>query len=175
VRGSTRALTNALSSSLRSSPSTRSSQENQTPAPKLLGDESFYCDLRRRVNEHFRKIKEEGHTNGVGPTRQCVVLFWASFFGWVASIYYCLFVSKSVHSAILQGVAASILGAFGHNWIHQPKYKHWAYLSLDTIGFSSDQWYREHLLQHHMYTNTPLDNHFKGTDPFLVTDPTVGR
>ena len=26
-----------------------------------------------------------------------------------------------------------------------------------------------------MYTNTPLDNHFKGTDPFLVTDPTVPR
>ena len=26
-----------------------------------------------------------------------------------------------------------------------------------------------------MYTNTPWDNHFKGTDPFLVTDPTVER
>ena len=41
-------------------------------------------------------------------------------------------------------------GAFGHNWVHQPKYKHWAYLSLDTIGFSSDGWFREHVLQHHM-------------------------
>jgi fatty acid desaturase len=30
-------------------------------------------------------------------------------------------------------------------------------------------------MQHHMYTNTPWDNHFKGTDPFLVTDPTVER
>ena len=44
-----------------------------------------------------------------------------------------------------------------------PRYKLWAYLSLDTVGFSSDGWYREHLLQHHMYTNTPWDNHFKGT------------
>ena len=26
-----------------------------------------------------------------------------------------------------------------------------------------------------MYTNTPWDNHFRGTDPFLVTDPTVER
>jgi hypothetical protein len=26
-----------------------------------------------------------------------------------------------------------------------------------------------------MYTNTPWDNHFKGTDPFLVTDPTIPR
>ncbi|GMH67580.1 hypothetical protein TL16_g04715 [Triparma laevis f. inornata] len=26
-----------------------------------------------------------------------------------------------------------------------------------------------------MYTNTPLDNHFHGTDPFLITDPTMER
>ncbi|GMI40061.1 hypothetical protein TrCOL_g931 [Triparma columacea] len=150
-------------------------EKNQTPAPKLLGDESFYSDVRRRTSAYFRKIKKEGHTNGLGPTRQCITLFWISVALWLASIYYCLIVSKTIHSAILQGIAASILGAFGHNWIHQPKYKLWAYLSLDTIGFSSDQWYREHILQHHMYTNTPLDNHFKGTDPFLVTDPTVER
>jgi len=31
------------------------------------------------------------------------------------------------------------------------------------------------VLQHHMYTNTPWDNHFRGTDPFLVTDPSVER
>ena len=36
-------------------------------------------------------------------------------------------------------------------------------------------WFREHVLQHHMYTNTPWDNHFLGTDPFLVTDPTTPR
>lgn len=26
-----------------------------------------------------------------------------------------------------------------------------------------------------MFTNTPLDSHFKGTDPFLVVDPTRER
>ena len=51
----------------------------------------------------------------------------------------------------------------------------WALLSLDLCGFSSEAWYRDHNLQHHMYTNTPWDNHFRGTDPFLVTDPTVKR
>ena len=98
------------------------------------------------------------------------------------NVYMCLLLllvtnKASLHTTPppLQGIAASVLGAFGHNWIHQPQYKFWAYLSLDTIGFSSDGWYREHVLQHHMYTNTPLDNHFRGTDPFLVTDPTVER
>lgn len=26
-----------------------------------------------------------------------------------------------------------------------------------------------------MYTNTPWDNHFRGTEPFLITNPTVKR
>jgi len=77
--------------------------------------------------------------------------------------------------AHLVGVTGSWVGAFGHNWIHQPRYKQWAYLSLDLIGFSSDGWYREHNLQHHMYTNTEWDNHYHGTEPFLVTDPSIPR
>merc|ERR1719162_1696356 len=83
----------------------------------------------------------------------------------------------SVGVALLTGLVGSWLGAFGHNWVHQPRYRGlgWALLSLDTLGFSSEGWYREHNLQHHMYTNTPWDNHFRGTDPFLVTDPTVER
>ena len=43
-----------------------------------------------------------------------------------------------------------------------------------SILLSSNR-YREHLLQHHMFTNTPLDNHFLGTEPFLRTDPTKER
>jgi len=86
-----------------------------------------------------------------------------------------MFASGSFVAAWGFGLTAAILGAFGHNWVHQPRHRHWAFLSLDTIGFSSTSWYREHVLQHHMYTNTPWDNHFRGTDPFLVTDPTVRR
>jgi fatty acid desaturase len=61
------------------------------------------------------------------------------------------------------------------NWVHQPQYMAWAYLSLDPLGLSCDGWFREHNLQHHMYTNSPWDNHFEGTSPWLVTDPTVTR
>lgn len=105
---------------------------------------------------------------------QCVILFWTSFVGWMTTLF-CTWWFGYWGLAILHGLTTSWLGAFGHNWVHQPKYKFWAYLSLDTVGFSSDGWFREHLLQHHMYTNTPWDNHFKGTDPFIVTDPTVER
>eukprot|EP00947_MAST-08B_sp_MAST-8B-sp1_P003976 g3976.t1 len=138
--------------------------------PQLLGDDSFYSEIRRDVTAHLKSV---GCPAG-GPTAQCVALFWMSFVAWVAT-WAATYWTGSFALAVALGFTASWLGAFGHNWVHQPKYKWWAYLSLDTVGFSSDGWYREHVLQHHMYTNTPWDNHFRGTDPFLVTDPTVPR
>jgi hypothetical protein len=140
--------------------------------PKLLEDDSFYSVVRMRVTEHLKSV---GCKDGE-PTWTCVILFWSIFASWVASVY-TTWRTGSFLAAAMTGPVASWLGAFGHNWVHQPKYKNWgwAILSLDTVGFSSEGWYREHNMQHHMYTNTPWDNHFRGTDPFLVTDPTIQR
>jgi len=139
-------------------------------APKLLGDDSFYSDVRRRVSKYFRTRKLD-----CGPNIQCLSLFWTVLSLWTLSHINLLFWNPTIPFAMLHGLFSCVLGALGHDFVHQPKYKWMAYLCLDTIGMSSDAWYREHVLQHHMYTNTPLDNHFKGTDPFLVCDPTVPR
>ena len=64
--------------------------------------------------------------------------------------------------------------ALGHNFVHQPAYHAHAH-ALDLVGLSADVWRREHVLQHHIFTNTPEDNHFKGTEPFLVVDPRARR
>ena len=138
--------------------------------PALLGDDSFYSVARQRLSEHLRRI---GCPAG-GPTQECVISFWVTFAMFCAS-WVLMFVSGHCVASVTFGLVASVLGAFGHNWVHQPRHRLWSYLSLDTIGFSSTGWFREHVLQHHMYTNTPWDNHFRGTDPFLVTDPTVER
>jgi hypothetical protein len=88
-----------------------------------------------------------------------------------------LYQTGSLYLVVPTAVVSAILGSFGHNWVHQPNYKRrgWALISLDLVGFSSEAWYRDHVLQHHMYTNTPWDNHYHGTDPFLKTDPTEHR
>jgi hypothetical protein len=67
------------------------------------------------------------------------------------------------------------MATYGHNWIHQPKYRFWAVLGLDLPGLSSENWLREHTLQHHMYTNTPQDPHWFATAPWLMTDPLTPR
>jgi len=138
--------------------------------PMLCDDGAFYSVVRQRLTEHLRKVR----CPGGGPTRACRIAFQVNFVAWCAC-WGLMYYSGSFLASIAFGLLSSLLGAFGHNWVHQPQYRLWSYLSLDTIGFSSTGWFREHVLQHHMYTNTPWDNHFRGTDPFLVTDPTVPR
>jgi hypothetical protein len=135
---------------------------------KLLDDDAFYSVLRKRVHTFLKT------SGGAGPTSMCIALFWLTFTLW-AVLWYGTLRTGSLVLAVCVGLVGAVLGGFGHNWVHQPKYRRWATLSLDTLGFSSEAWLREHLLQHHMYTNTPKDNHFKGTDPWFVTDPTVPR
>ena len=114
--------------------------------PKLLDDDAFYSVIRRRVTEYLISV---GYPNA-GPTLQCKILFWMSFIAWI-SCYLWLFSTCSVLPAICTGFTASWLGAFGHNWVHQPKYKFWAYLSFDTIGFSvSSILFRSHFFIYHV-------------------------
>jgi len=102
------------------------------------------------------------------------ILFWIVMCGFVAS-YVNMYREGSTLSAAILGIFSAWAGGFGHNWIHQPQYRAWAYLSLDTLWFSSDSWYRDHVLQHHMYTQTAWDNHLHGSDPFMPTNPTMAR
>jgi cytochrome b involved in lipid metabolism len=111
--------------------------------PRLLDDDAFYSVMRRRVARHLRSVGSPGG----GPTAQCVALFWTSFASWSCCYLWLLRTGSPIAAACL-GFAAAWLGAFGHNWVHQPKYRLWARLSLDAVGFSSDAWFREHNLQH---------------------------
>ena len=136
----------------------------------LCSERSFYSILRKRVTRHLRSK----HNPSGKPTPACHAFYWSIFASWVCAISLTLAYGRFSYAA-LSGLSGAILGAFGHNWVHQPEFRHRSRLSLDVIGLNSDTWYREHNLQHHMYTNTPFDNHFRGTDPFLITNPTVPR
>ena len=139
-------------------------------APLLADDDAFYSVLRRRLTQHLRSV---ACPRG-GPTNECVWLFWGVVVAYVLA-WGVMFATGTLVAAFVFGGVSALLGAFGHNWVHQPDYRLWSYVALDTVGFSSTGWLREHVLQHHMYTNTPWDNHFRGTEPFIVTDPTVER
>mmetsp|Transcript_21351 Transcript_21351/g.51425 ORF Transcript_21351/g.51425 Transcript_21351/m.51425 type:complete len:481 (-) Transcript_21351:114-1556(-) len=148
-----------------------SAQDAKT-TPQLLGEDAFYSVIRKRVDTYLKSI---GQPDG-GPTWFCCLLFW--FF--LVAFFIAGIITRetgSFYAAAAWGLISSFLGAFGHNWVHQPKYHRWGWdiLSLDLVGFSSQGWYREHVLQHHMYTNTPWDHHFKGTEPWLVCDSRVER
>jgi len=84
--------------------------------PKLTDDATFYSVLRQRVTAHLRDV---GCRDG-GPTTQCVALFWATFLAWGA-LMAATWWTGSLALALLSAWAGSVLGAFGHNWVHQPK------------------------------------------------------
>jgi len=147
----------------------KQSHDSNRTFPNLTPENSFFSDFRRRATKHL----QEKYNGDWGPTDECMRLFWFFVVVWSVCVY--LSVAKGwLLATVATGLAGSVLGGFGHSFIHQPPYK-WHALSLDIMGFSSHCWFREHLLQHHMYTNTPLDNHFLGTEPFIRTDPTRAR
>ncbi|CAB9520626.1 Acyl-lipid (8-3)-desaturase [Seminavis robusta] len=140
--------------------------------PNLADDDAFYSVLRRRVAAYLRDV---GCKDG-GPTWACIVFFWSTFFTWLSGM--CLtYHTGSYWWAAFTGFFGAWLCSFGHNWTHQPKYKNWGWgiLSLDMCGYSSEGWFRDHVLQHHMFTNTPWDHHLHCMDPFLLTDPCTPR
>ena len=136
--------------------------------PTLTKEGDFYYVLRERVSAYLKTV------GGPGPTQECLILWWVTVAAWIVA-WSLLFHTGSYKAAIFLGYMKAIVGGFGHNWVHQHKYRNWAYIGLDLLGLSSEGWIREHLLQHHMYTNTPLDNHWDGTSPFLVVDQTCER
>lgn len=135
--------------------------------PLLTGRETFYADFRQRVAEYLRQ------NGGAGPTRLGLAVWWVVVAGLLIS-HAAALVSGSLWCAIPLAFFSGLVGAYGHNWIHQPKYRRYANC-LDLIGISSAQWHVLHVLRHHMFTNTPRDNHWSGTAPFMVVDPVKER
>jgi hypothetical protein len=136
--------------------------------PHFMPENSFYNVLRARVNEHLKTV------GGPGPTQECINLFIILVVSYLV-IMAVICKTNSYIAMVAWGIVSTLLGSYGHNWIHQPKYRLWAVLGLDLAGLSSENWIREHVLQHHMYTNTPLDPYWFGSAPFLWTDPLTHR
>jgi hypothetical protein len=116
--------------------------------PSFMPDSTFYSVLRERVHEY---LKQNG---GSGPTTECLVLWHSLCVSFIVFLSLICFTGSSWF-AVPWGLVSGLMATYGHNWIHQPKYRLYATIGLDCTGLSSENWLREHTLQHHMYTNTP--------------------
>jgi hypothetical protein len=100
---------------------------------------SFYNVLRAKVCEYLKTV------DGPGPTQECINFFW-----FLVVAYFALFAvicaTNSYLVVCVWAIVSALVGSYGHNWIHQPKYRFWAVLGLDLAGMSSENWLREHVL-----------------------------
>jgi len=71
--------------------------------------------------------------------------------GW----YICVFLS---------GLCNSVIGGFGHNYLHRLDIKS---MSLDWNGLSSFEWILEHVVSHHCHPNTNFDHDSISMLPFV--------
>jgi len=91
------------------------------------------------MHEHLKTV------GGTGPTDYCLN-FWWSMVAMYIVVWVWLYMTLDWKAVFALGVVTGVIGGYGHNWIHQPKYRLYAYIGLDMIGLSSESWYREHVL-----------------------------
>eukprot|EP01084_Bolivina_argentea_P316238 548106_1 len=131
---------------------------------------SFYWELREEIYKYFKKNKLSYY-----PTTFYMRAWW-----FVAILSFSLqFMQYYYHSYILAiciGFTYLFMGGYGHQFIHNPiQFRSYGYVCLDWIGLYSYSYMVDHVIVHHIYTNTIPDNHFDGTDPFLYVNPLTPR
>lgn len=138
--------------------------------PRRNPEESTSSEIHDALRDRMlQALRRAGAPKG-GPTRACLAICGSFLAMWMC-LWAVLFYRGTFAAALMLGACSAIVGAFGHNFVHQPRFHLLARACLDCIGLSADVWRREHVLQHHMYTNTPKDNHWLGTAPFFIVDP----
>eukprot|EP01083_Nonionella_stella_P012921 36479_1 len=131
---------------------------------------SFYWELREEIYKYFKN-----NNTSYYPTTFYMTLWWiVAFLALASQVMQCHF--KSYTLAVFTGLTYAFLGGYGHQFIHNPvHFRTYAYLCLDWIGLYSYQYMVDHVVVHHIHTNTIPDHHFDGTDPFLYVNPLIPR
>jgi len=138
---------------------------------KLPKQGSFYWELREEIYKYFKKNNLSYYPTSFYMIAWWFVAFLSLFSQIMNGLYY-----QSKLIAIFTGLTYLFMGGYGHQFIHNPVlFRKYAYLSLDWIGLYSYAYMVDHSIVHHIFTNTIPDNHFDGTDPFLMVNPFIPR
>ena len=109
------------------------------------------------------------------------VLWWVRYFiinaMWMY-LEYNHWVNPNIINSIILGVTFAGIGlCIGHDGSHYAVSKnknvnYFMSLYMDVIGFNNKNWFSQHIMQHHLYTNnSKFDPDTKGGEPFFVIDP----
>jgi linoleoyl-CoA desaturase len=129
---------------------------------KFNGDNTFQRELRRRVEEHFKRSGHRQRDSARMYLKSAIIL--ATF---VASYVLLVFFAATwwqglLLSAVLGAAVAQIGFNIQHDAGHQAYSKHrwinnWMARTLDLVGGSSYIWHWKHAHYHHTYVN--IDGH----------------
>jgi len=119
---------------------------------ELIRGDEIYWDMKREVDAVLRA------NGGPGPRRHIFFFLYFFYFAYAFTMALCglaftkeAYLVSSLFIAV-SGICGTIIAGFGHNFIHQ-RIRPYNWLVLDSVGFPSKSWRRDHCLKHHMYTN----------------------
>src|SRR5438105_4462508 len=147
---------------------------------RFAGDDGFYAELKRRVQEYFRQT-------GTGPRDSArMYMKTAALLLWFAGSYVLLVFAATawwqalVLSASLAFAMAGVGFAIQHDANHGAYSKHGAVnrvmgMTLDFLGASSYVWHWKHNVFHHTYTNLHGADNDLDVGPFGRLSPDQRR
>ena len=117
---------------------------------KLATNFDNYSDLRTLISPTYKS------------NRTICVEAWLCF---AAAIFiHILQCVTSFDLIIISAVVSTVAGGYGHNAVHVMSPEA---ILLDWNGLSAYEWLHEHIMSHHMYTNTDNDHDAISMEPFI--------
>lgn len=117
---------------------------------KLNTNYDIYRTLRAKVSKLYNR------------KRDVCVEAWIWFT--IAIVVHILQCVTSLNLILLSGIVSTIAGGYGHNGVHVMSPEA---ILLDWNGLSAYEWIHEHIMSHHMYTNTDNDHDAISMEPFI--------
>jgi len=121
---------------------------------QIIQNDKLYMSMKDEVQ---KVLKANG---GPGPKSYMFYCLYGFYAAYALTITLCgiTFSNGSYLLTILliviSGACGTTIAGFGHNFVHQ-KVRTYNWFVLDSVGFPSRSWRRDHCLNHHMYTNNP--------------------
>ena len=134
--------------------------------PKFI----FYSEFSHEIRKlNFNK-------SNVAP-----ILWWIRYFVITVMWFYFEYnhyINPNLLNSIMLGIMFAEMGlCIGHDGSHysvskKPWINEFMAMYMDYMGFNRHNWFSQHIVQHHLYTNdSEFDPDTKGKPPYIIIDP----
>jgi hypothetical protein len=126
----------------------------------MLPVKGTYSKRLKTNFDNYRELRKQFSV--VYKKRKVCIEAWLWFT--TAVCIHILQCTTSYNLIVISAIVSTIAGGYGHNGVHVMAHSS---ILLDWNGLSAYEWLYEHIMSHHMYTNTDNDHDAISMEPFI--------